>query len=490
MTPAALTIAIVSWRMWARDLCRVLHVSTRLAVVVIGASVAGAFVFGGLLAAVTARQISGELPPELDLTIVRSSLAGVWLTSGLLATVFVLTVPPRTMLQSLLDLLPVSRRVATFGQLAPMSTVTTIFCVALALPTIAIFSRLFSGAAFVAAVGGVVLSIVAAQVFAVTLFLIASWGARRPLRLATRYADTVSALLVMSLFGWSASADLLTRELAQSSRVDLLPHRILAAAITGSASVPSAVVALSWVAVAVGLVAVAGSVRPTASEPRLPSLLRGWRPRGGVLPSLLWLETLTTVRTVQFVMTAVAAFALVGLAAWLHGGPATADLARSIASAAPIAPVAVGMYAVGRALPIRWIGDHISPRTAVWSVATAAASIVTSISVALPVATLLLGLGVLPAESMLGVSARVFLAAALALLAGAVIPVSQEQSISTTAAAFLCGVFLLGGSVGVNAAVDAWGAGAFSVMLVAVVVSLGLSVRVCERHVAGDRVRG
>ncbi|KTR94162.1 hypothetical protein NS220_10015 [Microbacterium testaceum] len=488
MTPVALTIATVSWRMWARDLCRVLRVSTRFAFIVMGASVGAAFVFGGLLAAVTARQVGGELPPELGLTIVRSSLAGVWLSSGLLATVFALTVPSRTMLQSLLDLLPVSRRAATFGQLVPMSTVTIVFCVALALPTIAIFSRLFSGPALAAAVGSVIVSIVAAQVFAVTLLLIVSWAARRLFRLATRYADTLAALLVMSSFGWSASADLLTRELAQPSQVDLLPHRILAAAVAGSATVPSAIVAASWVVAAVGLIAVASAVRPTASEPRLPSFLRGWKPRGGVFRALVWLEIVTTVRTVQFVMTTLAAFALVGLAAWLHGGAGTAELARAIASAAPIAPAAVNMYAVGRALPIRWIGDHISPRTA-WPAATAAASIATSISVALVVAALLLGLGSLPAESVAGVAARVLLAAALALLAGAVIPVSQEQPISTTAAAFLCGVLLLGGSVGVNAAVDAAGVGAFAVILIAVAGSLGVYARVCERHVAGDRVR-
>ena len=490
MTPVALSIAAVSWRMWARDLCRVLHVSTRFAVLIIGASIAAAFVFGGLLATVTARQVTGDFPPELDLTIARSSLAGVWLSSGLLATVFVLTVPPRTMLQSLLDLLPVSRRAATFGQLAPMSTVTTVFCIALALPAVAVFSRLFSGAALARAVGGVVVAIVLAQLLAVSVFLVVSWGSRRLLRLATRYADTLAALVGMTLFGWSSSADLLTREIARPSRVDLLLHRLLAAAVTGDANAVSIAMGVIWVGATIALVVVAGAVRPTVAELRMPSFLRGWRPSGGPFRAVVWLEILTTVRTVQFVTTALAAFALVGVAALLHRDPGTAELARAIASAAPIAPVAVNMYAVGRTLPIRWIGDHLSPRQSAWAVATAVAAFATSIGAALPVEAILLGLGILPAESLVGVVARVVLAGALALLAGALIPVSQEQPVSTTAAAFLCGVLLLGGSVGVNTAVDAWGAGALAVTLATTGVSLVLYARVCERHVASDRVGG
>lgn len=490
MTPITVAIAAASWKMWTRELCRVLRVSRRAAVLLAAAAVASALTFGGLLASMTVQQIRGDLPPELDLTIARSSLAGVWLTSGLLASVFALTVPPRTMLQSLLDLLPVSRRAATFGQLAPMSMVTTVFCVALATPTFAIFSRLFSGAALAVAWCAVVLSIALAQVLALTIFLIASWAARRLLRLATRYADTLAALVVMSLCGWMASRDLLARDIARPAEVDLLPHRILAAWCTGEVTPWTSLVAVVWLAATVGLIVVAGSVRPTSSDPRLPSFLRGWRPRDGSFRSLLWFEMITTVRTVQFVMTAVAALALVGVAMLLQGDPAAADLARSVAAAAPIAPFAVGMYAVGRTLPFHWIGDHLAASHLVWALANAAASFVTATSVSLPIVFLAVGSGVLPVEGLIGVVTRALLAGTLALLAGALIPVSQEQPISTTAAAFLCGVFLLGGSLGVNAAVQMWGAGALAVTAAASALGLGLYVRVCERHITGERVHG
>ncbi len=487
----ATKIALVAWKMWAREMCRALRVPPSFAAVIGLLTVVAAFFFGCVLASVTVSRLGADLPADLAPIIARASLAGVWITSGLIATIFAVTSPPRTMLHALLDLLPVGRRAAAVGQLAPMVTVATAFCVALSLPTLAVFARIFAGATLVRGVLAVVACIGVTQILCVALFLTLSWMLRRGTRFAGGIADTLAAFVVMAGILATASGDVITADISTSAPLDVLPHRILAAGVVAQLPLATAAMAAGWVVILVVLVLVAVSVRPAASEQRAPLLLRGWAPPHGRMLPMIWFELVTAVRSLSFLTTVTGGVGLVLGATVLLQAPVTADLARALASMAPTVPFALGVYAVGRTLPVTWISAHAAPERNGHAIAVAVAAAVVGIAVSTILVVPLVLTGVLTVTDLPALGARAVQAGALALLAGALIPASQEQSVSTTAAAFLFGVLLLGSSVSLNVAATFWGDTFVPWMALAgAAIACALYMQTCARHPIADRANG
>jgi hypothetical protein len=477
--------------MWGRELCRILRIPPLLALGLATLTVLSAFLFGGLLAAITVSRVGDEFPPDAVPIIARASLAGVWLTSGLVTTVFVVTAPPRTMLQSLLELLPVRRSAAVVGQLAPMTAVTTVFCLALSLPTIALFTRLFDGVALVRGILVILACIALVQTLCVSAFLSVGWALRRTVRLGRGYADALAAVAVIAGVMAMTAGDLLTRDVFASADSDVLPHRALGSIASGQATTVSVLTLVLWVAAAALLARVAVGVPVSGADPRTPLFLQGSRPANGVFLPLLWAEVVVAVRTIQFVTTVLSGVAVVVGAILLAHDPATADLARALAALAPVIPFALGVYAVGRSLTTRWIAGHAVLDRRAWATAAAAAAGVLGAVASAPLLLAVVVAGILPIELVAQVVGRAALGGALAVLAGAVIPISTEQPVSATASAFLFGVLLLGSSVGLSAVADAGGpTAAMSVAMAATVAAIVLYLLVCSRHPLLDRTHG
>jgi hypothetical protein len=163
-------VAGVALRLWLREVARLFGVPVgRVVAGAIGAGVL-ALVLGGMLALVATQELDARLPVELAGPILGSSFGGAALTGGGIAVALCAASPPRTALQNLLDLLPVSRASTRIGQLLPVVLMGFGFSLALSSTGVFVVAKLSSDvAAFAVGLAALLLLLASALLITVAL---------------------------------------------------------------------------------------------------------------------------------------------------------------------------------------------------------------------------------------------------------------------------------------------------------------------------------
>lgn len=431
--------------LWLREVARALQASRRQVAAGIVVSTVLALALGVMLALVAASQVTADIPHELRATILRTSFGGAVLSAGAIAVALSLAAPQRTALQNLLDLLPISRGAARLGQLLPILLVGFIYSVALSGTGIFVLTRAAVAASdAVAGVATYLLLIAVALVLAVSVFSLLQ-SAAALLRLPTQYSTAVAAVLTLGLVLSLTVPDIFTMtkvDFGQRSPIDLIPHRAFAAAVESPSALNWALV-IAWILTSIASAWAAASAYRPESKPRQYSFLRGSRPLAGTpYWGHLWMETLIAIRNPQYVMVVLVTPMTISVIWIASRHPSTAIVAASLAGSLTVLPFMLALYAVGRTTRFQWIATIATARPR--SLAPKAVACFTvAVVLAVPAAAATVALGLLPVDAIGSTAMRWVLATLVALVAGTLIPYSEQQPLSVTVGGFILAVVYL-----------------------------------------------
>jgi len=278
-----------------------------------------ALLFGVILALTSTSQLDDSVPAELRTTLVTTSLGGALLTSSLVATIVFVSAPAGTALQTLLDLLPVSRTAAQVGQHLPLAGCALLFSLSLSAVSLAVGLRVSPSPMWsVAFTASVLLVVVCAclTAFAGLSALRALFA--RCLHVSDQYAMSLAGVLVVAITVGTVVPDVFRFEPDKGARGagTLLIHRALAALLADPSAWDPYLIVFAWLLVAaVGVRSLAWSAarRPSATPMRiLIGVAVPFHPFRGPL----WAFVLGSIRSSQGVMTVLGASSLV-MTAWL-----------------------------------------------------------------------------------------------------------------------------------------------------------------------------
>ncbi|MFK4789237.1 hypothetical protein [Microbacterium sp. ZW T5_56] len=446
-------VARATLTLWIRDVARVTHSSTRQ--VIVGVVISGvlAAALGAMLALIAAGQVVSEVPPELRTSMLRSSFGGGTITAAAIAVAVGASAPPRTALQNLMDLLPVGRAQARLGQLLPTFAISLAYTAALSTSGGLVLVRLNPEPAARAAAVGLYLVMLITTLVLCTALMTLLHSAASALRLPHQYGIAIAGTLTLGAAMAAAIPDIFaTQPSDRTARepMDLLPHRAFAGFADGFVPI-DAVLPVLWILAAGALMWAASRTRVAAASSKRPTLPRGTRP-AALTPfwGHLWAESLIAMRSPQFLtVTLLAPVAMAGLwAAARH--PVVAMLAPSLSAAVVVLPFMLALYAVGRTAAFGWIartagagaGAHLGARLIAYTVVPAL--------LAVPLAIIATAAGLLPPENIGATALRCLLATVAALVAGSLVPYSEQQPLSATAGGFVLAVMYLLVSLGIT----------------------------------------
>lgn len=445
-------VASVSVLLWLRDLAALFHASSRAVALGSAMVLLGATALGLGLAAVALKPSSSGYPPELKELMLRTAFSTSAVIGLLIIVVLAVSLPPRTALQSLVDLLPVRRAEAQLGQLLPVVALGAAFGLVLSALTIALASQLLGPVAFGAACLLVVGNMAALQMLGLSVFLANSCLLRRRLRIPQQYATTLSGALVMAAALAAFSGDVLnlaTRPAQGWTLGDLLVTRLAVKTVLQGSLLDVAGVLLWWAASLVIFLAT-GRLNQQSGGTGGIRLLTGTTPPTGRFLSAVWIQLLIAVRTPQFVVTALSAVPLVLGARWLSSIDMMAVAAAQLASGLPAVPFALSMYALGRTVKYRWLGASVHGSWSWWVAPTGVAYFLAGAGVAVFVYAGELALGLVELGNLGSVIARTVLVLCAGLLGGALAPYSEEQGLSVAASGFLTGLLVIASTMFVS----------------------------------------
>lgn len=446
-------VARATLTLWLRDVARVTHSSTRQ--VIIGVTISGvlAAALGAMLALIAAGQVVSDVPPELRTSMLRSSFGGGTITAAAIAVAVGASAPPRTALQNLMDLLPVSRAQARLGQLIPTFAISLAYTVALSTSGGLVLVRLNPEPAMrVAALALYGVMLVTALVLSTALMALL-YSAAGALRLPHQYSIAIAGALTLGAAMAASIPDIFATQPADRTLrdpLDLLPHRAFASLADGFAFFDAVLPAL-WVVGAGGLMWAASRTRTVSAASKRPALPRGTRP-----PMLtpfwghVWTESLIAMRSPQFLtVTLLAPVAMAGL--WASARhPVVAMLAPSLSAAIVVLPFMLALYAVGRTAPFGWIARAAGAGAGAHLGARLVASLAVPALLAVPLMIIAAAAHLLPLENIATTALRCLLATVAALVAGSLVPYSEQQPLSATAGGFVLAVMYLLVSLGIT----------------------------------------
>lgn len=434
-------VAAVALTLWVREVARVLGTTTRR--ITAAAIVSGVLLvlFGLGLALLAGAELDGGISSELHLSLARTSFSAAAMTAGIVAVILCLSAPPRTALQNLLDLLPVSRAAARLGQLVPVIAAGLVYSAALTSTAVVVVLRTSAGVAD--ALRGLASYVALLACFllgAVAVFTALQAVAIALLRLPIQYASTFSGALVFAGVVAVTGPDVLAQPSPSNGggALELLPARTFAQIAV--APVPAAAaVAVVWTSAVVVLLWLVSRYHVAGAPRAAIRLLRRTRPfRRTAWWGQLWAELLIAVRTPQFIVSALL-LPLGILAVWVLARtvPASALIVPTLAGALPVLPFLLAVNAVGRTLHTQWLsrlvgGDRV-PMLGPKALAAAAAGA----ALGAPVLVGVLVTGSIPSAQIPDIVVRCLLGLAAGLLCGAIVPYSEEQPLSASAAGFL-----------------------------------------------------
>jgi hypothetical protein len=488
MTSQTAAVSRVTVSMWVRDLSATFHVTPSRIVLTACAILISAAALGGLLAVLTTAGIELDLPAELRGTILRTAIGSSVITTGVITSILCLTSPPRTSLHTLLELLPVSRLRAQMGITAPLVLIGFVFSAALAATAALVIARTANDWLH-ATLGIGVLALTILIVLCMTLgaYQVLHHAIRRHVHLPHHYATAIAGTLIIGASVACAIGDVLSLDLATTgvrNPADLLIHRAASAVVAGPSSMASWAILLGWACLAAVTLYFSGALHEQNMVQRAPRIFT-WLPEprnsfGGAV----WFAFLVAVRTQQSVMTALVPLPVLAMLWWASGNALLAEAVSAVALVVPGFAAYLGIYAVGRMAQLRWIGSISHASQTWWVLPTILAYALLAAAVAVPVTMLEVVLGLLSWTDVHGVFSRVLLALASATLGGALVPYSEEQPLSTTAAGLTTLVIVLSTSLLLSLAVpqtdnDVIGT-LFRVLLALLLFAVVFIV--CQRH--------
>ncbi|WP_251444060.1 MULTISPECIES: hypothetical protein [unclassified Microbacterium] len=488
-------VSAVVLKLWVREVAKILGTTTRTVTVAAGSSVVVMLLFGLALALIAGAQLGSAISPELRLSLVRTSFAAAAMTAGIVAVVLCLAAPPRTALQNSLDLLPVGRGSARLGQLVPVLAMGLVSSAALSSTSVVVLVRTSPDPLGMAR--GLVLYallLLSMMLAAVAVFSgLQSVGMKR-LRLPLPYASTVAGVLTFAGVLAVAAPDILALRRSGSGGDgigELLPSRVFARTAVAPDGWSAALVVL-WILVAAGLLWFVSRHHVPGAPRTSVRLLRGTRPlRRTPWWGQLWAEGLIAIRNPQFVVAALM-LPLGAAAVWVLAVtvPAAGIIVPALAGALPVLPFVLAVHAVGRTIRTHWVarlagGDAVP---LLWPKALAAALSGAVLGAPILLAVLLLGL--VPAMQLPDILLRCALGLVAGLLGGAVVPYSEEQPLSATAAGFLVALIYMPATLAAGWVSTVAAPGTDRVIvLAAIVVLAGLFAVVAVRQRVQDPAR-
>ncbi|WP_211206312.1 hypothetical protein [Acaricomes phytoseiuli] len=451
MICAAKIVASTTVTVWEREVGEVLNLSGRK----IRAACLGALLvcllLGGVLAALTAAQLTTQLPVELRTSILGTSFGSVVMTTGLVSMILCLSSPAGNALQTLLDMLPVARTAAYLGQHAPLMIMGFVFSLTLSSTAMVVAWQVAPG--IPAALGSLVLVLIVIviwQLLSVALFSVVSHYLGSMLRLPLQYRNSIAAAAVIAASLGSAATDVFSftpRDSDSFTPLDLLLNRVAADVSTTPTQWTSWLLLLGWATLAAVLMVLAASRYNVGAAAGFPRFFQGWLPSAGLRSALVWFEILVAIRNPQIIVTTLAAVPLLIASLWSASIPQLSSVSFAMASAIPVVPALNGLYAVGRTLPTRWVTTQISASATAWITPKLAANFLVCMLLSSLMMLVVLASSLITVTDIPSISARVLAALFMALLAGTLIPYSISQPLSTAAGGFILGILFLLSSV-------------------------------------------
>lgn len=480
-------VAATALRLWLREVATLAGVGVRAVKAGAAAAVLAAVAVGLLLALVASLQFDVVIDPALRTVVSRTSFAAAAMSAGVVAVVLCVSVPPRTALQSLLDLLPIGRGAARAGQLVPVLVMGFVFSIAITSTTVLVMCRMSPGGWELArGIGVYVLLMVSTLLLVVGIYTALRSAAIRAVRLPAHHSAMSAAAISLALVLAATVPDILfggPRDHPVWGVGEMTPSRAFAW-VAAAPSAWSLLTVAGWVVVAVVVFGVGVCTETSESPPLAYRLLRGTRPMPRTPWSgQLWAETLIAVRNPQYVMTAVLMPAGVCAVLALSRVAVAAPIVPALAAALPIVPFMLAMYAVGRTLRSHWVGMLCTGRPLWWMAPKPLAYAGVAVALATAVAGAETALGLLGVGDLPGIAAKCVLAFSVALAGGALVPYSEQQPLSVTAGAFVVGVAYLATSLVLGLVSGRVSAALSLVVVVAAAVPfLGVYALVARRH--------
>lgn len=439
--PKVRRIAEVSATLWLRELSSVLKLREPQVIALSVGTLGVAVAIGTLLGLASSAQIAHDLPAELRAVLLRTAFAGAVITAAAVGAVLCSSLPPRTALRHLLDLLPVSRLTAVLGQLFPVGLVTFGFVAVLSGTPLAIQWRLqrdpWTGALDTA---GFFLLLAVLVLLAIAVYFVVETVVGR--HLPPQYAAALAMIATIGAALFIAGPDLVAVDASAQDPRRFAPHLLAATALsTGGPAYWLGL--LLWAGVAIGLLAIAGLAGRKNCSTNSVKWLTATRPRRGAWWTRAWAECLVAVRAPQFVVALLLLPFGFALAIWLSRVPPLAEVARALAQLLLAVPFAHALYAAGRTYRFRWLADHLSALPSGWAWPKLVVYLTIGAVLALPLAGATMALGLLAPSDLGSALAQALTFGAVCLLAGTLIPYSEEQPLSMTTAGFLAAVLSL-----------------------------------------------
>lgn len=486
----ASTVARATVKLWTREVASLFRVSQRkLTLITIGGTVL-ACVFGLVLGFATASQLSSAIPLELRKNILFTAFGNAVLTTTLVSAILCVTMPARTALQTLLEMLPISRRLAMAGQLAPLLCLGFVLSGALSTVALVLVAKMYGDPVrvSVAAVALAVLVLVV-QLTAVSLFTIVSGLLRRFLGLPQQYSATLAAGAVIALGILSMIGDVFAlgpiREEAVSWRM-MLPNRI--AANTVANPDVAAIIGVSvWAIIAAVLTLASAALHGQGDGPSTIRLFTRTRPFHGPFGASVWADVLVAVRSPQAVTTVLALIDAIAVVQCMVANPLLHDIARPLATSVPVMPFYLSVYAVGRTLRTHWVGIHLLARRSWWIFPKFVGYLALSSAISIPAIGAELALQLVAVGDLPAILSRALLAFSAALLAGTLVPYTDEQPLSIAIAGFSAAIIYIGTTTTLSLVAQSNEVMAMSAVTVIVAIALlGTYRMVAANHTADD----
>jgi len=444
------TVAGASLRLWRREMAVLFRTSERRVSHLLAVGALTALLFGVILALTSTSQLDKSLPVELRTTLVTTSLGGALLTSSLVATIVFVSAPPGTALQTLLDLLPVSRTAAQVGQHLPLAGCAFLFSLSLSAVSLVVGLRISPSPMWSVVFTAAVLLVVVCA----CLTAFAGLGALRALfarclRMSDQYAMSLAGILVVAITVGTVVPDVFRFEPDEGTRGAgiLFIHRALAALLADPSAWDLYLIVFAWLLVtAAGVRSLAWSAARRSPAPPMRIFI------GVAVPfhpfrGPLWAFLLASIRSPQGVMTVLGASSLV-MTAWLVARePLLAPLAPTIAASAATIPFLLVIFAIGRALPLRWWGTQLTGRRSWWITPIVVGHFLLGWAVALPILGLEIVLQLIEPDDVVEVIAKLVFAFVAALVAGSVVPYSEQQPLSATLSGCVVALLFTGNAV-------------------------------------------
>ncbi|WP_144759705.1 hypothetical protein [Curtobacterium sp. 9128] len=391
--------------------------------------------FGVVLGITTTSAVDGDLSTEVTNLILRTAASGTLLTSALIALVLTLTAPMSTAIDNVFALMPISPGAIRLGKLVPLLGASFLAAGSLALPTVLIAWKLLPASS------AVVLTIMLGIAAGLTQLLVqcalhAATSALVVCKLNHLVASTVSGAFVLG-----AALVLYGRGVISPQPPNLAaPSLYLEDAVLSVSTAPSPwawATMTGWMFVAAAVALLMSRLRATTTGGVSIPILRSsfslaGRHSGPAIGSALLL--LRAPQTFLGLLGMTLAFAAGAL---LPPPILPTPVGQTLVTSAPAAAFTFVLFGPGRSLPWSWMGSSATGRSDWWIVPTVTAHFATSVLAAIPLLSMALIAEFMVPADLPEFFARASVLFAAALIAGSLIPVSQDQPLSGSIALVL-----------------------------------------------------